>query len=223
MPALPSVNKTLQVVEKYLVGAAPAITKWYLNYTGTDPTLTELATLGVGAVAAWAGNLQAMTPPAVEHTGVEITNLTSPTAGQVTEPDSTSGSRTGGDISADACAIVQHRVGRRYRGGHCRSYLPAGTETDLASPDTWTSAFQTALANAWDGYVDSVIAVGWSGSGTLEQCNVSYFQGFHVVTNPTTGRALNVPLVRAVPVIDLIVSDTVNPKLGSQRRRNQQS
>jgi len=53
------------------------------------------------------------------------------------------------------------------------------------------------------------------------QVNVSYYEGFKVVTDPRTGRSRNVSLVRPEgTAIDAITGFSSNPKLGSQRLRN---
>ncbi len=55
----------------------------------------------------------------------------------------------------------------------------------------------------------------------LGQVNVSYYEGFKVVTDPLTGRSRNVSQLRPEgPAVDRITSFSINPKLGSQRRRN---
>jgi hypothetical protein len=50
--------------------------------------------------------------------------------------------------------------------------------------------------------------------------NVSYYNGFTVVTNPTTGRARNVPTLRGTPVVDTVTGIVARVQVGSQRRRN---
>lgn len=55
----------------------------------------------------------------------------------------------------------------------------------------------------------------------INQVNVSYYEGFEVVTDPVTGRSRNVPQLRpGGPVVDKITGFSINPKLGSQRLRN---
>ncbi|MGH9123011.1 MAG: hypothetical protein ACRDYC_13890, partial [Acidimicrobiales bacterium] len=53
--------------------------------------------------------------------------------------------------------------------------------------------------------------------------SISYYKGFTSVLNPVTGRTRDVPKVRAgadLPVpIDTVTALIVNPKPGSQRRR----
>ncbi|MGO9750265.1 MAG: hypothetical protein ACLP8S_05560 [Solirubrobacteraceae bacterium] len=55
----------------------------------------------------------------------------------------------------------------------------------------------------------------------IGQVNVSYYEGFQVVTDPLTGRSRNVSQLRSEgPVVDRITGFSINPKLGSQRGRN---
>ena len=55
----------------------------------------------------------------------------------------------------------------------------------------------------------------------VDQVNVSYYEGFEVVTDLRTGRSRDVPQLRpGGPAVDKITGFSINPKLGSQRRRN---
>ena len=57
--------------------------------------------------------------------------------------------------------------------------------------------------------------------GAVEQVNISFYEGFTVVTDARTGRSRNVSQRRPDgPTVDVITGFSINPKLGSQRRRN---
>jgi hypothetical protein len=96
-----------------------------------------------------------------------------------------------------------------------------GTPSDSSQPGQWNNAFVTAVQTGVTNFFTAVLGAGWTGAGTLTHVNVSYYSGFHVVTDPLTGRARNVPLVRVSPVIDTVTTIVARASFGEQRRRNQ--
>lgn len=225
MPALPPVPGVMKAVQAYDVGTASlAICGHHIEWSGTDPTLTQLATFQAAYDAAWPTHMAPAFGNDTIFTGSELTVLTSPTSPQVNTIGglSDAGSRSGTKLSSSDSAIVQRHVARRYRGGHSRMYFPAGVEGDIAAGRIWSSAFQTAMLSAWEDFSTAIFAAGWTGAGTLQGCSISYFEGFTNVLFPS-GRYRAVPTRRVTPLVDAISHDAVNPRLGEQRRRNRQS
>jgi hypothetical protein len=221
MPALPSVPKVLQVVFKHTYGGdTDALCIIYEQYTGTAPTDAELSTFATACGAAWDANMAAYaSSAAVSLEQVTVTDLSSPTSAKAEVAAVFPGTGGGAALPADTCFVTAYEIARRYRGGHPRSYWPLGTETEVLSPQTWTAAAVTAMTATFVGMQAAIAAAGWSGAGTISQVNVSYYDGFTVVTSPTTGRARNVPKLRPTPVVDPIVSVVGRQTFGTQRRR----
>jgi hypothetical protein len=192
----------------------------YFEYSGGPPSATNLSSMAAAAVSAadtaFAGTMTANQG----MTECEITDLSGPSYAQ-----GSGGTPWVGTVSDERCSpgtavLVNHTVGRRYRGGKPRSYLPLGTAGDITTAGLWSSASLSVFAGAWGSWVAAVKASG-SGCTVTQIVNVSYYDGFTVVTSPTTGRARNVPKLRVGgPVVDVVNSHTVPANIASQRRRN---
>jgi hypothetical protein len=222
MPALPSVPSTLRVaVTEQINAVVPSVSRFFIQYTGTAPTVTQLNTLSGSVMSAWVTDLAPLTDTSTQTSRVDIVDLTSPTAAVGDTIAVHLGTRTGSQLDAATAAVISYTVARRYRGGHPRGYWRFGTSTDLLNARTWNGTATTAFKSGIDAFFAAILAAGWSGAGTLTHVNVSYYQDFTVVISPTTGRARNVPTLRAAPVIDLITATIAQPSIGTQRRRNE--
>jgi hypothetical protein len=118
--------------------------------------------------------------------------------------------------------VIKFKIARRYRGGHPRFYLAGGMATDVTAQNTWTPAYQSAVAAAWVAFINACVLAPPASLGVLAQVNVSYFSGFVNKTFPSM-RTHPVPVLRAVPLQDTVLGASTNPKVASQRRRNLQS
>lgn len=220
MPALPAVPNVLkcQLLWSDSSDANVRTTQFY-RYSGGPPNATDCNNLAADIY----GNMAAMDgqwSPTTQLTGVEVTDLTSSGAAQGLHSQSTSGIRAGTDLAGGTAVVVGYVITRRYRGGKPRNYFPFFTSSDLTNRQTWAAGDLTALDSALATYFSATIG-STSGSTTItDHVNVSYYDGFTVVTSPTTGRARNVPKLRTTPVVDVITSFGARPQPGSQRRRN---
>lgn len=220
MPALPDVPS---VVRTALSGTTSSLgvflTRFYTQYSGTAPTSAELLTFNGAIASAITSHLLGEWEQDAVCTQIESIDLTSATAGASTDAVSLQGTKTGNYIAAGSCMVVSYEIARRYRGGHPRGYWIPSTAPDLQNPGSWTSAYVAACLSAYEAFFSDVAGAGWSGAGTLTHSNVSYYQGFTVVTNPITGRARNVPTLRSDPIVDAVTSIIPRASVGSQRRR----
>lgn len=220
MAALPNVPKTVRLaVVHYSDGGSDMVSRFFIRYSGSVPSVGDLQVLVDNVVAAWAANMISAVAAASGLSRVDGVDLNSSTGAQATLADVVAGTRAGGELPADVALVASYEINRRYRGGHPRGYWPFGTESDLLDQAHWDPTPLAAFQTAVDGFFTDVVAGGWGGAGTLTHVNVSYYNGFHVVTNPVTGRARNVPLVRSSPTIDLVTATIARARLGTQRRR----
>ncbi len=225
MPALPSVPKTLRVALKHNDTSADpdVVTRFFIQYSGTAPSNSDLNTFCAAVGTAWTNHLAALHNATVQLAEVTAEDLTSPTSAVGTALIGSAGTLSGTLLGAGTAAVFSYAIGRRYRGGHPRAYWQMGVGASLATRNEWTSAFAIAADTAMPAFFTDVLAAGWALAGSLSHVNVSYFSGFTVITNPITHRARNVPTLRVTPVVDTVTSVALNPKIGSQRRRNLQS
>lgn len=220
MPALPFAANTVRVRLGWTVGAdLAADTNLYFRYTGSAPTANDCATLATGIFTA-VGNQAGMWAGDTVLSSVRVTDLSSDTTGDATHTGSAPGLRTGGELPGATALLVNYQIARRYRGGKPRSYLPWGTDTDLASRQRWTSTFIGLAQTAVTTMMGAIIGLS-SGSTTIAaHANVSYYSGFTVEGGTGGKRAKNVSTPRATPVVNDVVAASPNVVIGSQRRRN---
>jgi hypothetical protein len=202
-------------------GDLSALNRIFLHYTGTAPTPAQMITFADAVSSAWAAQLQALHGTNINQLPIQCEDLSSATGAVGVGTTSHTGTRAGVVIPAATALMIQFFIARRYRGGKPKVFLPAGTQPDLGSNQSWASAFVTAAASDWGTFITQLTTSGWTGAGTITHVNVSYYSGFTVVTNPITHRARNVPTPRGAPVVDPVISYGVEVGLASQRRRNQ--
>lgn len=220
MPPLPSVPNVLRADLLWSDGSDTDVrTRQFFRYSGGPPTATDAVALAADIYSP-ASAMAALWSANTDLTGVEVTDLSNPAGGQGVHAQTTAGTRVGSDLAGGTALVVGYVIQRRYRGGKPRSYFPWFTAADLTSRQTWNATDLGIVDSDLATYFAAVIGLS-SGTTTItDHVNVSYYEGFTVVTNPTTGRARNVPKLRSVPVVDVIQSFAARAQPGSQRRRN---
>src|SRR5215469_2928976 len=125
MPALPNVPSTLKMILTWTVGSdTDVVCRAYYQYSGAAPTSAQLATLAGHLESNYATNLAPLADVDTTLTNTELIDLTSPTSGVGNFASSVVGTRSGGILSAQAAAMLNFKIARRYRGGKPRVYLP---------------------------------------------------------------------------------------------------
>jgi hypothetical protein len=222
VPALPVVPNVVRVDVLFTVGSdLNAMDRLHVEYTGGAPSSADCVALAAALYIIFAAELCPYMNANNYLTGVRVTDLSSATGGQGEHIQSTIGAEAPDDIGANSTALVSMRIARRYRGGKPRTYFPLGGFAEMLSPQKWLTTFVTAVQASMDA-IRADIAVTTHGTTILTTlCSVSYYHGFTVVTNPITGRARNVPTVRAVPLVDTCIGWIMEQTIASQRRRLQ--
>lgn len=221
MPPLPNVNDVLRIA---LIGKydndVDVVNRVYISVTGGTPPVS-LNTMCSTIAGNWNTDLAAQAGVHFTLTEVDAEDLTSSTSPVGAITTSHIGTRSGGPLTGATCALLRFHIGRRYRGGHPRIYLPYGTDTDLTDVQTWTTAFLSGLTTAWTTFIGHVISAANTAYavGVAAHINVSYYEGFTNITYPS-GRIYPRPTLRTTPLQDDVLSYTANPKIASQRRRN---
>lgn len=220
----PSVANVLKVSFVHALGdTIDAMTHMYFPYSGTAPTEADLNTWATALAGYWLSYVMEYMTEHCFSTEINVKDLTSDTAAEGGWAGSNAG--TGGTSypAAGTALVMKTPIARRYRGGHPRMYFP-GVDTSFYLNDaTWDSTIISAFPTELGNFVAAAIGHPWSGGTISDPVNVSYFEGFTNVLYPS-GRYHAVPKFReAGPITDAILGYVVNPKFGSQRRRNVQS
>jgi hypothetical protein len=206
----------------YSIGSdLTAENRLFFRWSGTTPDVAAAISLATHVGTGWTTFWSPLVPDTTTLETVEATDLTSLTGAQGTAVIASPGVRGTPELGAATALLVSMTINRRYRGGKPRTYWSAGVQTDLATPQTWSSGFVAAAQTAANDFAAYVSAGASGGTAMGAQVNVSYYDGFLAVENPLTGRYRNVPVRRVTPTIDNITLWTPNQHLGSQRRRNQ--
>lgn len=220
MAALPPVSKVVRVDHHFAQSAAANIQiRTFLAYTGALSS-TDAATWLANIVAGLHTNVVNLMSNTISTTSHELTDLTSTSAAQVLNSTSATGGQVAVPLASGTAMIMKHKIARRYRGGHPRTYIPGIPQADLLNPTQWGSV---ALGNMVAGYTAYIAAATANTNpaaiGVITHVNVSYFAGFTNKTN-SSGRTHPVPTPRVTPVVDTIINTSGNPVPGSQRRRD---
>jgi hypothetical protein len=197
------------------------LNRWFIAYGGAAPTAAQLVAFATNVSVVWLADLAARTNINTSLTSVTCTDLSSPTGAVGAWSGSIAGLNNTAALSAGAAAVVSQEILRRYRGGHPRVYLPGRTQTELQDSQRLSAAFIAAMLTSWTNFVAGIVTDPWAGGAPLRQVSVSRYFGFTNYTTPS-GREKSRPTPRPVPLVDTVVAYRVNPKVGSQRRRNQQ-
>lgn len=220
MPALPEVANVVRIDLQWEVGEDHnIITRLHSGYTGSEPNTADCSTLAGEINTVVEAELRSLLPIPAIYQSCRVTDLANPSSGDATVTAAVAGTRTGTQLPAGVCTLVNYSISRRYRGGKPRSYFPFGVAADQSDSQTWGVTYQGLVNAGVAGFLLGIDGLA-GGSTTLDGAvNVSYYNGFTVVTNPTTHRARNVPTLRTTPVVDKVNSATCASKLASQRRR----
>lgn len=222
MPALPPVPSTIKVIYNLGIGTdTNAIVREYFGYSGSAPTAAQCITLAGVIRTAWGNNLKALVSANTNLISTTVIDLSSASGASGVDTTGITGTRTGTSLPAGVAVLVNKKVSRRYRGGKPRSYWPFFTNTDISSPSAWLAASVNSAQTAVNAFYTAVIGAVVGSGAITQESNVSFYNGFTVVTNPVTGRTRNVPKLRAGgPLVDTVTSNVVNSLPASQRRRN---
>lgn len=222
MPPLPAPGKYIRV--EFSAGDDASIeagSRIFIGYTGETPVAADLDTFASDISTGWGDELAAFVWNTESLHGVVCTDLASDVGAEGVWEGTVDGTAsTGAQLPANIAVCVNAKIARRYRGGRPRTYVRAGTTNSLATDSTneWSSTFQSSFLTAWTAFISYVSGRSYASFSATAQANISWYNGNTVFTTPT-GRARNIPVKRATPVVDAITGWAIAPKLGSQRRR----
>lgn len=224
MPALPAVPLVCKVIIKQKLGNdVDVINILHWAFTTPNPTSAQLVTAANAIVSAYSSDIVPDITSEMLCESVEIIDLSSSTGsvGISTAPSNV-GSLVTPPLSAGACTVESYQIARRYRGGHPRTYWGGNVAAQLTDAQDWTGAYLTTKQGDLNAFYNAVGVAFNTFGGMGGQVNVSYYSGFTNHTYPS-GRVRAIPTLRGTPLVDFITGRRINPKVGSQRRRNLQA
>lgn len=224
MPPLPNVPNVMKITLGYQLGSdGNAINRLHFAFSGGSPSGGDCNAIAGEAASAWGTWFASQVNADTSLVKVDVVDLTSDTAAVGSVGVSVGGSLGGAAIGAGTAFLFNGTIGRRYRGGKPRSYMPLGDASVLLSPQLWTTTFVGLANSAMTGFLGDM--VGFTSGSTIvgAAVNVSYYQGgaMYPTSNPDREKFRSA-LRTGGPVVDDINSWNGDQKLASQRRRNLQ-
>jgi hypothetical protein len=203
MPALPAATNCLRV----RFAGTNQTTLWnnilYMQYTGVAPQVADLAGIAASMATAWTTNIAPLCATGVALNQISLTDLTNASAASADETVTGAGTRTGvAPTTATAC-VVSWSVNLRYRGGHPRTYFPAGVDSDIVSGHLWGPTFVTAMLTGARSFRTAMNAVTY-GSSTMHMILLSYYAN---------------KILRPTPLPVTINDAKVHGRVDTQRKR----
>ena len=204
MPARPPVPDVLKVEFLWNQDGLPAANVKYVLFHGTAPTPAACAAIAEALGTAFWNVASPLYPEATILEAVRVTDLTTDTGSEGTWAGAAPGTGSGFMLPAGCCVLMDHTIGRRYRGGHPRTYYPACSDTEYIAPASWSSTVISTMTSAEAAYALEASTFSESGCEGTYNVNVSYV---------TAGAP------RVAPVIDQITGSVCSAIVRSQRRR----
>lgn len=221
MPTLPPTPSAVLniVLHIDLNGDANVRTSLKWAYSGGPPSNSDCNTIAAAVGTAWHTNLGPLCTNTSALFLVEVIDLATVNGGVGQAAPNQNGTRAGTPLPIEVCALANHKIARKYRGGKPRSYFPYGVEADMNTDQrTWTGSFIAAFNTDYAAFRTAMNALTGGTTNLTGPVNVSYYKGYSAPTI-VNNRAKNHLAPRATPVVDSIISTALNPLLASQRRR----
>lgn len=210
---MPPLQPAAHILRLRFAGSIQTVSPWnvilHWNYTGPQPPSTTLNALCQQFASAWLTHLAPVHHVGVTLTTVEAVDLTAPDAAFGSALVAHVGTLAGTPFPASVAVCVSWKVNYRWKGGHPRSYFPAGVTASTANGRTWTTAAVGQFETAVNGFFGAMNAAA-SGSVTGRLTCLRRYQTLEVGQPP-------VEFTPPLP-LDFVTFD-VDSRIDTQRRR----
>jgi hypothetical protein len=210
--ALGPLPDVANVARVKLIGSnqgTPWVALFFWHYLAGTVTAGDLVSLCTGFATAFDTHLKAAFATTVQLQNVEAYDLSSRTGAVGSATGFTTGTRLGTALPTSTAAVASWKVNYRWRGGHPRTYWPAGVTADVENGHLWASAAASAFDSGNGAFLTAVNTQIVGGQGGYLTC-IRYV---HTPPGGTGPAYLNPPL-------DLRIQDvSVDRRLDTQRRR----
>jgi hypothetical protein len=223
MPVLPAVPAVVRADFLHtMAGGARAQFRKFFKYGGALSAADAQSWVNTMNTA-WNTRINVLFTTEVTLNSVLLTDLSSALAPQALAATARPGTAVPPTVPNGVALVLKDKIARRYRGGHPRTYLMGMRAGNLTNANAWDPTFIGNLLGFWNSFISDILTLAPVAALPITEVNVSYFSGFTVLA-PVGKRAKNIPSFRVGgPIVDTILSHSVNPKPGSQRRRDVQS
>ena len=206
MPPLPPVQHILRTQFVWSCVYNQNIHSSFYWHLLTEPSnSSDLQAFAALCASKWGSTLNSSQPTDVTLSKITASHLGNPVFLDGVYTGSGAGNLTGQHlVTLETSVLVNYHIGRRYRGGKPRVYLPLGGGNSLSDGGHWQDVFVSQVQSQFTSFVNGVTSGAAGTIATDGLYNVSYYSGKEL---------------RPTPVIDQVLSWSVNKIPGSQRRR----
>ena len=219
--AIPTPSPVLRI--RLIHGAGTDLTmgsRFYIAYTdASQPSIADLNTFATFIRTTWAAQLAGQMSSSNGLQSVIVDDVANATGNQGVDSTAVSGTRAGTAPPQDEVIQLNFKIGRHYRGGKPKIYLPFGVTADYSSANTWGATFANGVVTAWNNFQAAINGHTSGGITAGAQVSVSYFQGARTNPNLSKWAKKNVAAPRTVPVVDPVVTITASRFLVTLRKR----
>lgn len=182
----------------------------YLQCVGALPNVADLSAMATSIGSAWNTNIAPLCHANVTMNQVDMADLSNRGAAiasvtALAHP----GTRAGSDNANQIAMVVSWKANRRFKGGHPRSYLPAGVQADILTGRLWVGTFQTLATTSVRAYRTALNALTSTGA-TYRMVYMRF-----ITHDPVTKAKLYVTPPEPYTITDGLVHGRVD----TQRRR----
>lgn len=207
---LPDVQNTLRVRYAGLHGVSPWVALFFWHYNGTPPTTAAMDGFCTAFGGLWGTHIRSAIPTSVSLQTCDAWDLSSREGNVGTATVNSAGTRPGTALPSSVAAVTSWKVNTRYRGGHPRTYWPAGVITDVAAGNRmWAESARNAFAAAAEGFLAGANAITIGGQS-------GYLQLVRYIHTPVPGGQ---PEYFLPPRQFAIADVSVDARIDTQRRR----
>ena len=209
---LPPVANVLRIRLNGTNNTMPWVALFYWHYIGGAPTGAQVSTFCGQVSGVYAATLVQAFNPVVAMNSVDAWDLSSPAGATGTGGTVHLGTRTGGPLPTSVAAVCGWKVNYRWRGGHPRTYWPAGCTTDVGNGHLWGESARAAFEAGNEGFLSQMNALTLGGTGGY----LTAIRYVHTVIDSPTAKHVEY----FNPPLDLQISRAVvDARLDTQRRR----
>jgi hypothetical protein len=207
---LPVVSGAVRCRYVMTYSGRPAVNVFHLSYTGVAPNTGELSGVASALQSAWATNIRPQVNNTVGLNSTDVTDLSSRTGAYYQNTTASSGTLAGTALPNNVAMCVSFHTNYRFRGGHCRMYLPGRITADVLSGFNWVGTSITAAKAAMDAWLTALNAITGAAGGSYKLIMLSYF----------SHDAQHNPIYRPDgPQKYLVDATRIGARIDSQRRR----
>jgi hypothetical protein len=188
----------------------------HFSWTGQPPNAADCNAIASHAQLEHTSLLNSYFHSAVVSTAINVLDLSSQNGAAGSSGGGGAGSRAGTPLDASTCALISWPISQRYRGGHPRTYVPAGVAADLASASSWTTAFVSGLGSAYNNFIGQIVGYAYSVGSISAHTYVNYYSGHNWTTAPPYKK---IPIRVNPPVAHAVGTGFVRTTPANQRKR----